>query len=75
MYHLVWIKQIHYYSHSQNPRRNLGNITTNGNQPGYQSFKNDIYYQVKTGGILNPIPISNVGVKINNILYDNDQGA
>ncbi len=51
----------------------IGNTTTDGNQPGYQSFKNDIYYQVKTGGILNPISISNIGVRINNILYDNDQ--
>ena len=51
----------------------IGNTTTDGNQPGYQSFKNDIYYQVKTGGILNPLSISNVGVRINNILYDNDQ--
>jgi hypothetical protein len=51
----------------------IGNTTTDGKQPGYQSFKNDMYYQVKTGGILNPISISNIGVRINNILYDNDQ--
>ena len=51
----------------------FGNISTNGNQSGYPSFKNDIYYQVKTGSILNPISISNAGDRINNILYDNDQ--
>ena len=51
----------------------LRNTSTNGNQPGYQSFKNDFYYQVKTGSILNPISISNAGDRINNILYDNDQ--
>ena len=51
----------------------FGNTSTNGNQPGYPSFKNDIYYQVKTGSILNPISISNAGDRINNILYDNDQ--
>ena len=33
----------------------------------------DIYYQIKTGSILNPISISNAGDRINNILYDNDQ--
>ena len=51
----------------------FGNTSTNGNQIGYPAFKNDIYYQVKIGNILNPISISNVGVRINNILYDNDQ--
>ena len=51
----------------------FGNISTNGNQSGYPSFKNDIYYQVKTGSILNPISISSAGDRINNILYDNDQ--
>jgi len=51
----------------------IGNIATNGNQSGYQSFKNDVYYQIKTGSILNPISISNAGDRINNILYDNDQ--
>ena len=30
----------------------FGNTSTNGNQPDYPSFKNDIYYQVKTGSIL-----------------------
>ncbi len=51
----------------------FGNISTNENQSGYPSFKNDIYYQVKTGSILKPISISNTGDRINNILYDNDQ--
>ncbi len=51
----------------------FGNTSTNGNQPGHPSFKNDIYYQVKTGSILNPISISSAGDRINNILYDNDQ--
>jgi hypothetical protein len=51
----------------------IGNIATNGNQSGYQSFKNDVYYQIKTGSILNPISISNAGDRINNIVYDNDQ--
>ena len=51
----------------------FGNTSTNGNHPGYPSFKNDIYYQVKTGSILNPISISNAGDRISNILYDEDQ--
>ncbi len=51
----------------------LGNISTNGDQPDHPSFKKDIYYQVKTGSILNPISISSAGDRINNILYDNDQ--
>lgn len=51
----------------------FGNTSTNGNQLGYPYFKNDIYYQVKIDNILNPISISNVGVRINNILYDIDQ--
>ncbi len=51
----------------------FGNISTNENQSGYPSFKNDIYYQVKTGSILKPISISSTGDRINNILYDNDQ--
>jgi hypothetical protein len=51
----------------------FGDISTNENQSGYPSFKNDIYYQVKTGSILKPISISNTGDRINNILYDNDQ--
>ena len=55
------------------PDQIIGNIFTNENQSGYKSFKNDIYYQIKTGSILNPISISNAGDRINNILYDNDQ--
>ena len=51
----------------------FGNTSTNGNQLGYPYFKNDIYYQVKINNILNPISISDVGFRINNILYDNDQ--
>ena len=51
----------------------VGNKSTKGNQPGYPFSKNDIYYQVKIGNNLNPILISNEGVRINNILYDNDQ--
>jgi hypothetical protein len=51
----------------------VGNKSTKGNQPGYPFSKNDIYYQVKIGNTLNPILISNAGVRINNILYDNDQ--
>jgi hypothetical protein len=51
----------------------FGDISTNENQSGYPSFKNDIYYQVKTGSILKPISISSTGDRINNILYDNDQ--
>ncbi|WP_144733471.1 hypothetical protein [Candidatus Nitrosocosmicus arcticus] len=51
----------------------FGNTSTNGNHMGYPYFKNDIYYQVKIDNILNPISISDVGVRINNILYDNDQ--
>jgi hypothetical protein len=51
----------------------LGNTSTNGDQPDHPSFKKDIYYQVKTGSILNPISISSAGDRINNILYDNDQ--
>ena len=51
----------------------IGNIATNGNQSGYQSFKNDVYYQIKTSSILDLISISNAEDRINNILYDNDQ--
>ncbi|MDN5844863.1 MAG: hypothetical protein L0H53_01140 [Candidatus Nitrosocosmicus sp.] len=51
----------------------VGNTFTNGNQSGYPSSKDDIYYQVKIGNTLNPILISDVGVRINNILYDKDQ--
>ncbi len=51
----------------------FGNISTNGNQLGYPNIKNDIYYQVNIDNILNPISISNVGVRISNILYDNEQ--
>lgn len=57
---------------SNNHDQIFGNIM-NGNQYGYQSFKNYIYYQVKTGSILNALSISNAGDRINNILYDNDQ--
>jgi len=51
----------------------LGNSTLIGNKPSYQTSENKIYYQVKTGSILNPISITNAGFRINNILYDNDQ--
>jgi len=57
---------------SNNHDQIFGNIM-NGNQYGYQSFKNYIYYQVKTGKILSALSISNAGDRINNILYDNDQ--
>jgi hypothetical protein len=57
----------------KNQEEIVGNKSTNGNQPGYPFSKNDIYYQVKIGNTLNPILISNAGVRINNILYDNDQ--
>ncbi|MDF0679452.1 MAG: hypothetical protein P0116_00640 [Candidatus Nitrosocosmicus sp.] len=58
---------------SNNQDQIFGNISMNGNQSGYQSFNNNIYYQVKTGSILNALSISNAGDRINNILYDKDQ--
>ena len=51
----------------------FGNTSTNGNPMGYPNVKNDIYYQVNIDNVLNPVSISNVGVRISNILYDNDQ--
>jgi hypothetical protein len=51
----------------------FGNTSTNGNPMGFPNIKNDIYYQVNIDNILNPISISTVGVRISNILYDNDQ--
>ncbi|WP_458746896.1 hypothetical protein [Candidatus Nitrosocosmicus sp. T] len=51
----------------------FGNTSANGNPMGFPNIKNDIYYQVNIDNVLNPVSISTVGVRISNILYDNDQ--